>query len=106
MSEKARDPKGRWRSISVSFRVSPEEITQIDALVRLSGLTKQEYLARRVTQKDVVVQPNPRVYKALKTQLDSIYEELLRLSDVTKSTEEFWELLQVVIKMCDGLKGK
>jgi len=106
MSEKARDPKGRWRSVSVSFRVSPEEIAQIDAMVRLSGLTKQEYLARRVTQKDVIVQPNPRVYKALKIQLDNIHEELHRLADVAESNEELGELLQIIIKMCDDLKRK
>ena len=44
MSEKARDSKGRWRSVSVCFRVSPEEIAFINSLVKLSGLTKDKQL--------------------------------------------------------------
>lgn len=44
MSEKARDPKDRWRSVSVCFRVSPEEIAFINSLVKLSGLTKDKQL--------------------------------------------------------------
>ncbi len=104
MSEKARDPKGRWRSVSVCFRVSPEEITFINSLVKLSGLTKQEYLARRVMQKDVVVQGNPKVYKALKTQLELIHTELLRLSTSEDVKDEFMDLLNVVTKICDGMR--
>ena len=104
MSEKARDPKGRWRSISICFRVSPEEIAFINSLVKLSGLTKQEYLARRVMQKDVVVQGNPRVYKALKTQMEQLRDELLRLAGAADISDEFMELLDVIARICDGMK--
>ena len=104
MSEKARDPKGRWRSVSVCFRVSPEENTLINALVKLSGLTKQEYLARRVMQKDVVVQGSPRVYKALKTQIEQLRDELLRLSGAADVNDELMELLNAVARICDGMK--
>ena len=48
----------------MAFRVSPEENEQIDAAVRLSGLTKQDYITKRLLCRDVVVQGNPRVYKA------------------------------------------
>ena len=106
MSEKARDPKGRWRSVSVSFRVSPEENALIDSLVKLSGLTKQEYLARRVTQKDVVVSGNPRVYKALKTQMEQLRTELLRLSKTDDVQDEFLELLWFVARVCDDMKER
>ena len=41
--EKNLDSKGRWRNKIVAFRVSPEEAEQIDACVRLSGLSKQDY---------------------------------------------------------------
>lgn len=104
MSEKARDPKGRWRSVNVSFRVSPEENARINSLVKLSGLTKQEYLARRVMQKDVIIQGNPRVYKALKNQMEQICAELIRLSKASDANEEFLELLQIVMQIYNGLK--
>ena len=46
MSLKNMDNKNRWRSKTVGFRVSPEEDAQIETAVRLSGLTKQDYITR------------------------------------------------------------
>ena len=65
MSAKNRDEHNRWRNITVGFRVSPEENKQLNEAVALSGLPKQEYCYRRCMQRNIVVQPNPRVYKAL-----------------------------------------
>ena len=73
--EKNLDSKGRWRNKIVAFRVSPEEAEQIDASVRLSGLSKQDYITKRLTDREIVVQGNPRVYKALRNQMAEIYEE-------------------------------
>ena len=39
MSLKNRDNHNRWRNKTVAFRVSPEEDTQIEIFVKLSGLT-------------------------------------------------------------------
>ena len=66
MSLKNRDNKNRWRNKTVAFRVSPEEDEQIEAAVRLSGLTKQDYITRRLLCPEVVVLGNPEVYKALR----------------------------------------
>lgn len=79
MSLKNRDNHNRWRNKTVAFRVSPEEDTQIETFVKLSGLTKQDYITRRLTGKDVVVQGNPRVYKALRDQLVAVLDELRRI---------------------------
>ena len=64
MSHKNRDEHNRWRNKTVAFRVSPEEDEQLEIFVKLSGLTKQDYITRRLLEKEVVVQGNPRVYKA------------------------------------------
>ena len=64
MSAKNLDNCNRWRNKTVAFRVSREESERIDKAVRLSGLTKQDYITRRLLCQDVVVQGNPRVYKA------------------------------------------
>lgn len=66
MSAKNLDNKGRFRSRTIGFRVSPEEDAQINVAVSLSGLTKQDYITNRLLCRDIVVQGNPRVYKALK----------------------------------------
>lgn len=59
MSLKNRDEHNRWRNKTIAFRVSPEENEQIERYVELSGLTKQDYITRRLTHKDVMVQGNP-----------------------------------------------
>lgn len=73
MSLKNMDNKNRWRSKTVGFRVSPEEDAQIETAVRLSGLTKQDYITRRLLCRDVVVQGNPRVYKALRDRFAAVW---------------------------------
>ena len=65
MSAKNVDKHNRFRNITVGFRVSLEENELINKAVALSGLPKQEYCYRKCMNKDVVVQGNPRVYKAL-----------------------------------------
>jgi len=59
MSAKVYDYKGRWRNKTVAFRVSAEEAAQLDILSKLSGLTKQDYLIRRVLEKEVTINGNP-----------------------------------------------
>ena len=63
MSAKNLDKQGRWRSVNVSFRVSPEEDELLETFVKLSGMTKQDYITSRLLCRDVVVQGNPRVYR-------------------------------------------
>jgi hypothetical protein len=79
MSAKNRDNKNRWRNKTVAFRVSPEEDAKIEAAVKLSGLTKQDYITRRLLCQDVVVQGNPRVHKALWEELAAVLDELRRI---------------------------
>ncbi|MBO5568848.1 MAG: hypothetical protein J6A79_07970, partial [Clostridia bacterium] len=69
MSHKNLDDRGRFRSRTIAFRVSPEEGDLIDAAVRLSGLTKQDYIVRKLTDRSVIVTGNPKVYKALRNEL-------------------------------------
>ena len=106
MSLKNQDNHNRWRNKTVAFRVSPEEDRQIETFVMLSGLTKQDYITRRLTCKDVVVQGNPRVYKALKNQMAAIYEELKRLETLSPDNDELLYTLQVIAITLDGLKGE
>ena len=61
----------------MAFRVSPEEDAQIETAVKLTGLTKQDYIIRRLLERDVVVQGNPKVYKALRDQLSAVLDEML-----------------------------
>ena len=104
--EKKLDHNGRWRNRIVAFRVSDEEAKLLNDLVVLSGLTKQDYIMRRLLCRDVVVQGNPRVYKALKNQMAAIYEELKRLESIDSDNDELLYTLQVIAITLDGLKGE
>jgi len=102
--DKNLDYKGRWRNKTVAFRVSEEEAKLIDKCVALSGLSKQDYIVRRLQCRDVVVQGNPRVHKALRNQMTEIYEELKRLEKYSEENEELLYTIQMVAEIMDGLK--
>ena len=104
MSAKNLDTHNRWRNKTVAFRVSPEENKQIDAAVRLSGLTKQDYITRRLTCKDVVVQGNPRVYKALRDQLAAVLSELRRIEAGGSVNDELLDVVEMIAAIMDGMK--
>ena len=104
MSLKNRDNYNRWRNKTVAFRVSPEEDAQIETFVKLSGLTKQDYITRRLICKDVVVQGNPRVYKALRDQLAAVLDELRRIEAGDSVNEELLDVIEMIAAIMDGMK--
>lgn len=95
------DRKGRLRSKIISFRMSPEESEQLDAFVKISGLTKQDYIISRALQRDIVVQGSPRTYKALKDQLADVLEKLEQRSDL----KDINEVLAVIEQINETLRG-
>ena len=104
MSLKNRDEHNRWRNKTVAFRVSPEEDKQIETYVRLSGLTKQDYITRRLTHRDIVVQGNPRVFKALRNQLGDVLSELQRIEAGGDVNDELRDLIEMIADILGGLK--
>ena len=101
--EKNVDSKGRWRNRNVGFRVSEEEAKLLDDLVALSGLAKQDYILRRLLNREVVVQGNPKVFKALKHQMTQIYEELKRLKKVSNDNEELIIVVEMIATIMKGM---
>ena len=104
MSAKALDAHGRWRNITVAFRVSPEEDSQIETLVGLSGLTKQDYIMSRLLNRDVVVKGNTRVYKALRDTMGEVLTELRRIEAGEKADQELLALIDTIAAIMGGLK--
>ena len=104
MSVKNVDKHNRFRCRQVAFRLSPEEADLLDTYVRLSGLTKQDYITTRLLNRDVVVQGNPRVYKALRDQLTTVLEELRRIEAGNAATEELLDTIRMIAAIMDGMK--
>ena len=106
MSAKNRDEHNRWRNITVGFRVSPEENELLNRAVALSGLSKQEYCYRRCMNRDVIVQGNPRVYKALKNELAAVLQELQRIESGSDVDDELLNIIELIADILGDLKGE
>ena len=83
MSLKNRDNHNRWRNKTVAFRVSPEEDAQIETFVKLSGLTKQDYITRRLTCK---------------------LDELRRIEAGGSVNDELLDVIEMIAAIMDGMK--
>ena len=104
MSLKNRDEHNRWRNKTVAFRLSPEEDSQLEIAVKLTGLTKQDYITRRLLCRDVVVQGNPRVYKALRDQLAAVLDELRRIEAGQKIDNDLVDTIDMIAVIINGMK--
>ena len=90
--------------MTVAFHVSPEENESINAAVRLSGMTKQEYITKRLLDREIVVNGNPKVYLALKKEMTKICAELERIETKDGVDSDLCELIELIARTMDGLK--
>ena len=104
LNQEARDRCNRWRSVTVSFRMSPEENELLHHLAQLSGMTKQDYIIARLLQKEIAVHGNPRVYKALRERMVAIQNELRRIETGQSPSLETLEEIDMMANMMKGLK--
>ena len=98
------DKQGRWRNKTVSFRMSKEEVILLDNLVSLSGLTKQDYIIKRLLCKDIVVVGNTRIYKALKNQMEQLCIELKKLTNGNQIDDVTTSTIQFINQILQGMK--
>lgn len=104
MSAKNMDRYNRFRSKTIGFRMSPGESKVLDSMVRVSGLTKQEYITKMLLEGTITIQPNSRVYKMIKTELQDISKKLSSLNELHSDdniTEILDKITDILIK-CDG----
>ena len=104
MSAKNLDTHNRFRSKTIAFRVSPEENEQINIAVRLSGLTKQDFIISRMLNRDVVVHGNPRVYKALRNELAAVLDQLRRIEACEGVDDELLDVIRLITVTLGGMK--
>lgn len=104
MSHKNVDNHNRFRSVTVGFRMSPEEAELLNRLVKISGLNKQDYLINRALQRDIIVYGNPKVFIGLKKELIALCKEFQALSNYAQITEEQQILLNQIIKILNEMR--
>ena len=70
----------------------------------MSGLTKQDYITRRLTCKEVVIQGNPEYSKQLRDQLAAVLNELRRIDAGNGIDDELLDTIQMIASIMDGMK--
>ena len=96
MSEKNRDDKNRWRSVTIAFRMSPEENEELNNRVKLSGFrTKQDYIIQSILHRKVVATSNSLMLVQFRQNLQRI----------DKASEMDGELLTPIRSMLEIVEG-
>ena len=86
--------------------MSDEENEQLNKIVAATGLTKQDYIIKRLLDREIVVLPNPSVYSALKGLLKNVYDELKMFDKSAQLDDEFLETLNFITKVLYGIRGE
>ncbi|HBM99003.1 MAG TPA: hypothetical protein DD413_06205, partial [Ruminococcus sp.] len=58
----------------------------------------------RLTHKDVMVQGNPRVFKALRNQLAEVLSELQRIENSNAVNDELLDLIEMIADILGRMK--
>ena len=99
MSEKNRDAKNRWRTVTVAFRLSPEENEELTTRVKMCGCrTRQEYIIQSILHQKVVAIGNPLM-------LVSFRQNLQHMERLQKADEMDSELLTPIRTMLEILEA-
>ena len=105
MSEKNRDDKNRWRSVTVGFRMSPEESDELNNRVKLCGFrSKQDYLIQSALHQKINVAGNPLMLVQFRQNLQRIERELLRINEVSEMDEELLTPIRSMLEILEGFR--
>ena len=103
MSAKNVDDHNRFRSRTIGFRVSPEEDEQINLVVSLSGMTKQEYIVAKLLDRSINVKGNCKVHRAVYDRLTEVLRELQRIKDSSGIDSELSSNIALISELLDKL---
>lgn len=106
MSAKNCDSHNRFRSRTIGFRVSPEEEQQINTVVHLSGMNKQDYIVAKLLDRTIHVQGNCKVHRAVYDRLSEILTELQRIASGGNIDDELMSNIELIMRIVDNLYMK
>ena len=99
MSRPLKDREGRLRKTTTAFRMSEEEVQELNSIVAFTGMTKQDYLISRALERDIIVTPTIRVQKMMSAELHALAKELSRLSDSSEVGIRLQELSETIVDL-------
>ena len=98
MTARTHDDKGRWRNKTVAFRMSPEEAGQLDLLVRLSGISKQDFIIQALTKPEIHVHATVRMRAAIRKEMGPLAAELRRIRRAGDIPAELNESIETIMR--------
>ena len=99
------DPKNRWRTVTVAFRMSPEENQELETRVKLMGFrTRQEYIIQSLLNQKVMATGNPLMLVQFRKQLQHIDAELSRINKSSEVEEELFVPIRTMLEILDAFK--
>lgn len=105
MSEKNMDTKNRWRTVTVAFRMSPEENQELETRVKLMGFrTRQEYIIQSLLNQKVMATGNPLMLVQFRKQLQHIDAELSRIDKSSEVEEELFMPIRTMLEILDAFR--
>lgn len=105
MSAKNVDRKGRLRSETIAFRVSPAERKEIADRIQLCGYqTKQDFILNSVLCQEINAIGNPLMLVKFRQHLTSIYEELSRIYDKSELDDECLTPIKTMLEILESFK--
>lgn len=107
MSAKKLDQKGRFRSDTIAFRISPAERKELDDRVKLCGFqSKQDFVLSSVLYQKVEAKGNPLMFTKFRVHLNKIYRELQRIQDISEVDEELFTPIRTMIEILESMEKK
>ncbi len=106
MSAKNCDSHNRFRGRTIGFRVSSEEEKQINTVVELSGMTKQDYIVAKLLDRTIYVQGNCKVHRAVYDKLNEVLVELQRIENGELINDELMSNIELITSIVNSLYVK
>ena len=103
MSAKNCDSHNRFRDRTIGFRVSSEEDQQINTVVELSGMTKQDYIVSKLLDRTIYVHGNCKVHRAVYDKLNEVLVELHRISNGECIDDELMANIELIAGIVNNL---
>lgn len=98
-----KDGKGRLRTVTVAFRMSPEEGEEFDKRVKLCGYkNRQDFIIESVLHQKIVTRGNPLMMVQFRKNLQNIEKELQRLQVGDQIDKELFAPIRTMIDILDG----
>lgn len=106
MYPKNRDFQKRYRSKTIAFRMSPAEYEVLMAKIKMSGLSKQDYLTQNVINPTIVVHGSPVVSKQIMNYLDLFAERFKEIESLDELSFDEVDVLEYMLSLVIALRNK